>query len=223
VWLQVDLGREGAGDRGRTTYEVAASSLPAELPQPGAEFDPAEHRAIALAAERKRAARRLFSLLDRKLRPVAKLRMRLLDEGYLPEAIEAVIEAMHEQGVHSDRRFAEAWCRDCLLNRAVGPRYLEGKLREAGIAPDLARQVANEAVDPRTEVELARRAATARWRRIGGTEQRDVARVVRFLLGRGFGPGTAAQAARQTMPAPGSRLGGGGADDADDAGDTEDW
>jgi len=82
---------------------------------------------------------------------VAKLRLRLLEEGYHPEAVEAVIEAMHEQGVHSDRRFAEAWCRDCLLSRAVGPRYLEGKLREAGIAPDLARQAANEAVDPRTE------------------------------------------------------------------------
>ena len=228
VWLHVDLGADHPGVGGRTIYEVAASSVPAELPAPGTEIDPAEHRSMALAAERKRAARRLFSLLDRKLQPVGKLRLRLLEEGYLPEAVEAVIEAMHEQGVHSDRRFAEAWCRDCLLSRAVGPRYLEGKLREAGIAPDLARQAAREAVDPRTEPDLARRAATARWRRIAGTEPRDVARVVRFLLGRGFGPGTAAQVARQTMPthpsipAPGSGLDGDVGDDGDDPEDADD-
>lgn len=213
AWLQVDPGAGGC-----LIYEVAVSSLPPDLPTPGGELDAAGHRFIALAAERKRAARRLFALLDRKLRPVAKLQERLLEEGYHPEAVSAVVEAMHEQGVHSDRRYAEAWCRDCLLSRAVGPRYLEGKLREAGIAPDLARQVALDAVDPHTEAELARCAATARWRRAGGTEPRDVARVVRFLLGRGFGPGTAAQAARQTKPGAGClpAPGGGGADDPDD-------
>jgi regulatory protein len=209
VWLQVDLGIAGI-----TIYEVAASSLPADLPAPGGELAAEGHRSLALAAERKRAARRLFALLDRKLRPVVKLRERLLDEGYHPEAVGAVIEAMLEQGVHSDRRYADAWCRDCLLSRAVGPRYLEGKLREAGIAPDLARQAAIDAVDPHTEVELARSAATARWRRISGTEPRDVARVVRFLLGRGFGPGTAARMAQQTKPTAGSRPGS-GANEAD--------
>jgi regulatory protein len=216
VWLQVDLGAAGS-----TIYEVTASSLPPDLPLPGGELDAAGHRSLALAAERKRAARRLFALLDRKLRPVAKLRERLLDEGCHPEAVDAVIETMLEQGVHSDRRYADAWCRDCLLSRAVGPRYLEGKLREAGIAPDLARQAALDAVDPHTEVELARSAATDRWRRINGTEPRDVARVVRFLLGRGFGPGTAARMARQTKPVAGRRPGQGG-NEADEADGTED-
>jgi regulatory protein len=217
VWLQVDLGAGGSA-----IYEVAAASLPGDLPPPGGELDAAGHRSLALAAERKRAARSLFALLDRKLRPVAKLRERLLDEGYHPEAVGAVIEAMLEQGVHSDRRYAEAWCRDCLLSRAVGPRYLERKLREAGIAPDLARQASIDAVGPDTEVDLARSAATARWRRIGGTEPRDVARVVRFLLGRGFGPGTAARMARQTKPDAGSRSGSArdGADDGDEADET---
>ncbi len=201
VWCAVDRGPAHGGP---VTYEVAASSLPPGLPAPGGDLDPACHRALALAAERKRAARRLFALLDRRLRPVASLRARLLDEGYLPEAVAAVIEAMHEQGVHSDRRYAEAWCRDCLLSRAVGRRYLEGKLREAGVAPDLARSVAAEALDAGAEDELALGAAAACWRRYGRAkardEARDVARVTRFLLGRGFGPATAARAARATRP-----------------------
>jgi SOS response regulatory protein OraA/RecX len=190
-----------------TTYELAASSVPPDLPPAGGELSADQHRAVALASERKRAARRLFSLLDRKLQPVAKLRGRLLDEGYLPEAVAAVIDAMHEQGVHSDRRFAEAWCRDYLLSRAVGRRYLESRLRTTGISADLARQASLDALDARTEEDLAQRAAAGAWRRVRGNEQRDLAKVVRFLVGRGFPPALAQRVARQARPAPGTGRG----------------
>lgn len=195
VWLEVEGG---------ITYELAASSLPPDLPLPGGDLDAGQHRDVALAAERKRAARRLFALLDRRLRPVAALRERLLDEGFVPEAVAAVIEAMHERGVHSDRKYADAWCRDCLLSKAVGRRYLESKLREAGLSPDVARQAAADALDTGTEDELAVQAATTCWRRCAGDGPRDVARVVRFLMGRGFGPATASRAARRTRPTPSS-------------------
>lgn len=200
VWLTV----EPAGGAERTTHELAAGSLPEDLPAPGGDLDEALHRAVVLAAERKRAARRLFALLDRRLRPVVKLRAKLLEEGYLPEAVAAVIQAMHDQEVHSDRRYAEAWCRDCLLSKAVGRRYLEGKLREAGIASDVAKQAAAEALDDRQEEALALQAATACWRRFTRAEMRDVARVTRFLMGRGFAPATASRAARQSRPRPAS-------------------
>lgn len=196
VWIDV---------AGGVTYELAAASVPPGLPLPGGELSADQHRAVALASERKRAARRLFALLDRKLQPVARLRGRLLDEGYLPEAVAAVIDAMHEQGVHSDRRFAEAWCRDCLLGRAVGRRYLENKLRATGIGAVLARQAAEEALDARTEEDLARQAAAGAWRRVRGCEQRDTAKVVRFLVGRGFAPALASRVARLARPAPGAR------------------
>lgn len=210
---------------GGAVYEVAASALPPDLPPPGGELDPEQHRAVALAAERKRAARRLFGLLDRRLQPVARLRGKLLDEGHLPEAVEAVLEAMHAQGVHSDRRYAEAWCRDCLLSRTVGRRYLESKLRGAGIAPDLARQAAADALGGGLEEELAAAAAVSCWRRFPRAEPRDQARVVRFLMGRGFDPALAGRAARQTRPKPGgdgadpTSAGGRGAFEPDDADD----
>ncbi|MBK8166544.1 MAG: RecX family transcriptional regulator [bacterium] len=192
VWLAVDGG---------VTYELTATSVPAGLPEPGGELGPALHREVALAAERKRVARRLFSLLDRRLYPVARLRQRLLDEGSLPEAVEAVVAAMQEQGVHSDRRYADAWCRDCLLSKAVGRRYLEAKLREAGLAAEVARQAAADALDGRREEELALQAAASAWRRQSGPGPRETARVVRFLVGRGFAPAVASRAARQVRAA----------------------
>lgn len=196
VWLEV---------AGGVTYELAASSVPAGLPPPGDELTAELHREVALAAGRKQAARRLFALLDRRLQPVARLRARLLDEGFVPEVVTAVIEAMHEQGLHSDRRYADAWCRDYLLSRAVGRRYLEAKLRDAGIDATTAREAAVDALDARAEDELARQAAAACWRRQGTVDPRDMARVaarvVRFLVGRGFAPATASRAARQARPA----------------------
>lgn len=199
VWLEVDGG---------ITYELAAASVPDGLPAPGHRLGAALHRDVALAAERKRAARRLFALLDRRLQPVARLRRRLLDEGYLEEAVAAVIAAMLEQDVHSDRRYADAWCRDCLLSRAVGRRYLEAKLRGAGLAPDVARTAAGDALSPREEDALALQAATSAWRRQSGRGPRETARVVRFLVGRGFPPATAARAARQARPDHGPAGGG---------------
>ena len=198
VWLDVEGG---------VTYELAAASVPPGLPAPGDDLSAEQHRAVAFASERKRAARRLFALLDRRLQPVARLRGRLLDEGYLPEAVTAVIEAMHAQDVHSDQRYAEAWCRDHLLNRAVGRRHLENKLRQTGIGADLARQAASDALDEHTEAELALQAATGAWRRVRGTEARDLAKVVRFLVGRGFPPALASRAARQARPAFGAARG----------------
>lgn len=191
VWLEIDGG---------VTYELAAASVPGGLPAPGAWLGVDLHREVALAAERKRAARRLFALLDRRLLPVARLRRRLLDEGYLDEAVTAVIAAMTEQDVHSDRRYADAWCRDCLLSRAVGRRYLEAKLRGAGLAPEVARQAAGDALSSREEDALALKAAAAAWRRQADAGPRETARVVRFLVGRGFPPAVAARAARQVRP-----------------------
>lgn len=191
MWLEVDGG---------ITYELAATSVPAGLPAPGGEISPALHREVALAAERKRAARRLFALLDRRLQPVARLRGKLLDEGYHPEAVATVIASMHEQGVHSDRQYADAWCRDCLLGKAVGRRYLEAKLRAAGLSPEVARQAANDALDARDEDRLAQAAAAAAWRRQPAGGPRETARVVRFLVGRGFAPAVASRAARQACP-----------------------
>ncbi len=182
-------------------YELAPGSVPAGLPALG-EIVPADILGeIALAAERKVVARKVFAMLDRRLQPVARLRGKLMDRGHSLAAVDAVMAQMREQGLYSDRRYAEAFCRDCLLSRTVGRRYLVQKLREKQIPGDIAATVAAEILDRETEVDLATRAATTRWRKIRGpADYKALAKVVRFLMGRGFDVGLANKAARQTQP-----------------------
>lgn len=185
-------------------YELAPGSVPPGLPGPGEVVPPTVVREIALAAERKIVARRVFAMLDRRLQPLARLRGKLADRGHSDEAIEAVLGQMREQGVYSDRRYAEAFCRDCLLSRAVGRRYLVQKLRDQQVEAQLAQEVAAEILDPQTESELAAQAAGERWRRLRGpADYKALAKVVRFLLGRGFDAGLANQAARRAQPRSG--------------------
>ena len=181
--------------------EIAPASLPEGVPAIGERVPAPVHRALALAAERKQVARRVFAMLDRRLQPVARLRARLVEKGYSEEAVDAVMERMSAEGLYSDHRYAEAFCRDCLLNRAVGRRYLVNKLREKQVPGDVASTVVAEILDDDAERGLARRAARTRWRRQRDPGDRSsLAKVVRYLQGRGFAAGLAHEAARAERP-----------------------
>ncbi|MCK9996261.1 MAG: RecX family transcriptional regulator [Candidatus Krumholzibacteria bacterium] len=183
------------------TLEVAPESVPAGLPEPGEMIPPDLLDDLRLAAERKKVARLVFAILDRRLHPIARIRDKVLEKGYSPDAIDAVLEQMASRGLYSDHRYAEAYCRDCLASRAVGRRYLVSKLRGKRVPASIALEVANEILDTETEEVLADRAAETRWKRIRNTEDiKALAKVVRFLQGRGFDAGTANRAARRMKP-----------------------
>ena len=180
--------------------EMAPGSVPRGMPATGESISSPLLVEIRLAAERKKVARRIFGLLDRKLYPVSKLRSKLIEDGYSEAAIKAVLEQMAAGGVYSDRHFAEAFCRDCLRAKAVGLRYLEMKLREKGVAVDISRAVPAEILDQDTERELALTAARTRLGRERGTDPRKTeAKVIHYLVGRGFGVGMASKAVRRVQ------------------------
>jgi SOS response regulatory protein OraA/RecX len=149
-----------------SSLELAPESVPAGLPEPGEVIPAALLADLRLAAERKQVARLIFAMLDRRLQPVARIRDKAAEKGYSTAAVEAVLEQMASSGLHSDRRYAEAYCRDCLASRAVGRRYLVAKLREKRVPAALAAEVAGEILDARTEEVLADRAAETRWKRV---------------------------------------------------------
>ena len=183
--------------------EVAAASVAGLAPEVGRTLSPDVLQVLREAAERKLVARRVLSLLDRRLLPVARLRSKLLEAGYRPEAVETVLDQMADRGLYSDRHFAEAWCRDCLSTRGVGRHYLLAKLRQKRIPADVARAVVGEILDPEAEAGLAHREAQRRWARLqGACDRRAEARVVRFLQSRGFPGSLAGRAARAMRPAP---------------------
>jgi len=185
---------------GGEDLEVAPEAVPPGL-EPGVELQGAVLEDLRAAARRKQAARRIFALLDRRLVPVARLKRKLADEGFDPEAVRDVLEQMAARGLYSDRRYADAWCRQRLGGKAVGRQHLEARLREKGVPADVARAAAADAVDAGTELKLAAEAAAARWRKVRGpADRRALAAVVRHLQGRGFPAGVAARAARAAMP-----------------------
>ena len=193
VWLILDSGE---------TFELAPQSVPKSLPDAGGSISSPLLAEIKAAAERKQVARRIFSLLDRRLQPTHRISERLQEDGFSAEVVEAVLDQMSTQGVYSDWHYARAWCRDCLGGRAVGRRYLVSKLREKRVSTTIAQEVAAELLDPVEEAERAERAAVKRWQRISGpADYKAVAKIVRFLMGRGFDAGVANRVARATKPA----------------------
>ncbi len=191
-----------------TTLELAAESLPPALPAPGETVPPDVLAELRDAAERKRVARRVFALLDRRLQTRRRLRRKLLDEGYADGPVDTVLDRFEAEGIHSDRRYAEAWCRDTVRARPVGRRYLEAKLREQGVDAGLAAATAAAALPPDAEHRAGHTAAHKWWRRQrGAVDVKALARGQRYLMGRGFPAAVAAEAVRAAAP-------GGDGDDA---------
>jgi len=190
---------------GGETLTIAPDAVPADLPTPGGSLSSPLLASLRDAAARKLAARRLFELLDRRLWSSARLRRKLLEEALPPAAVDAVLARAEAQGLHSDRQYAEAFCRDALRRKAVGRAWLQSRLQEKGVARDLAADCAALALPADVEQELALAAATARWRRERGRDQRAEARVLRFLASRGFPPGVCRDAMRSGREAAASR------------------
>jgi len=180
--------------------EVAPDAVPSDMPQVGGSLGFPLLASLREAAARKKAAQRLFVLLDRKLMTRTRLRGKLLDAGHAEHAVDAVLDQGEAAGLFSDRAFAEAFCRDTLRGKAVGGFWLVSKLREKGVGADLAREVVRDSLTPEMEHDLALQAARRRWRRESAGDQRALARVQRFLASRGFAASICRAAAEATRP-----------------------
>ena len=185
--------------------EMAAGALPQDLPRAGEPLPTDLLERLRDAAERKHIARRVFQLLDRRLYPMAALRRLLTGEGHTPEAVTSVLDEFAAKDLHSDRRYAEAYCRDTLRRRPVGRRYLLAKLRDQQVPAEVAEAAVASTLPAEREEDLAREAGRRRWARESDpADPAALARVMRFLAGRGFPAGLASRAARATTP-PGRR------------------
>ncbi len=191
--------------------ELAISSVPEELPEIGGSISSPLLAELRLADQRKKVARRIFSILDRRMVPVARVRKKLIEEEFSEAAVDAVLDQMSVQGLYSHRTYAAAYCRDCLATRAVGRRYLEAKLWGKQVPMNIAREVVAENLDDELEAELAHRAARLKWKRFAGRADRKAEeKVARYLVGRGFPVGLAWKAVRHNKPDQ---------DDSDDTGE----
>ncbi|WP_304526293.1 regulatory protein RecX [Halomonas sp. I5-271120] len=121
-------------------------------------------------------------LLARREYSRHELESRLSAKGHAHEDVAACLDALAEQGLQSDERFAEHFVRSRTL-RGQGPRKVRAELDQRGVG----REMANEALED-AEVDWYQLAAETLARRFSGPGDapKERAKRERFLAGRGF-------------------------------------
>ena len=112
-----------------------------------------------------------------------KMAEKLAKLSFASETIEASLVRLRLEGALSDTRFAASRTNG-LINRGKGPRAIQAKLKEAGLAKELITNALDE-----LEIDWAARARTLLNRKFGDIppkDHKDWARRARFLIARGF-------------------------------------
>jgi regulatory protein len=123
-------------------------------------------------------------LLARREYSRAELASRLSAKGHEAAAIAEALDALVEQGLQSDARFAESFLRSRIL-RGQGPLKIRQELSQRGIDRELIRDAFAEQEGDVDWCVLAGEILARRFSGPGDTP-RERARRERFLAGRGF-------------------------------------
>jgi regulatory protein len=124
-------------------------------------------------------------LLAARPRTESQIRERLVRAGF-PDEAESVVEWLRGLGYLDDAAFARDRALALVAPGRLGPRLAERRLAAAGIPRDSARRAVAEALGAE-EGTRCRELAVRRARRpIADLDDRERARIGRFLLARGF-------------------------------------
>jgi regulatory protein len=116
----------------------------------------------------------------------AQLRQRLARRGFSPDDIDAAMTRLRQDGSVNDARVAAAIARTQLAIKRRGQRRVKREIEAAGIAGALAERAVAEVY---AEVDPDALLAAAIDRRLGSRtldDDRDMARLYRYLVGQGF-------------------------------------
>jgi len=137
-----------------------------------------------------RARERALRLLAVRARSRREVEERLRRSGFSEEAVRAAVESLQAAGYLDDRSFARELASSRLRGRPVGRLRILHDLVRRGIEPreaEEALEAALESESEESELERAIRAARSRLGEGPATwDDKSVARMVRFLKGRGF-------------------------------------
>jgi regulatory protein len=141
---------------------------------------------------------RALGLLAVRQRSRRELERRLEGAGFDPEEVRAELDRLLQVGLIDDEAFARAVVEHSFTTKKEGRRVVAGRLMSAGIAPETATAVLDEAVGG--EEERADALAAAKAARLSGL-QPDAAyrRLYGILARRGYAPDLAGRAARRAL------------------------
>ena len=134
-----------------------------------------------------RARETALGLLARREHSRREMLVKLECRGYESPVTEDVIDALIDEGLLSEQRFASGYI-SARADRGRGPRRLRAELQQRGVESSLIDAALDDA-----DVDWAAVAARARRKRFGDGAPADLAeraRQVRFLEYRGFDGGT---------------------------------
>jgi regulatory protein len=118
-----------------------------------------------------------------------QLRRRLVRRGHADDEVDAALAQLRAEGAVSDSRAAEAIAHTETALRRRGRLRVTRQIERAGIGSSIARQAVDAAFETIDDGALLEEALTRRLR--GGrtiADERELARLFRYLVGQGFEP-----------------------------------
>jgi regulatory protein len=116
----------------------------------------------------------------------AQIRRRLSRRGFTPDDIDTAVARLRQDGSLDDARVATAIARSQLSLKKRGERRVRREIEAAGITPAMAERAVAEVY---AEVDADALLTAALDRRLGTkrlADEREMARLYRYLVGQGF-------------------------------------
>jgi SOS response regulatory protein OraA/RecX len=118
-----------------------------------------------------------------------QLRARLVRRGHPDDEVDTAVARLRAEGAVNDTRAAEAIAHTETALRRRGRLRVKREIERAGIAPEIARQAVEAAFETLDDGALLEETLT---RRLRGdrtiADERELARLFRYLVGQGFEP-----------------------------------
>lgn len=131
-------------------------------------------------------------LLSRKDYTKAEMKEKLASKGYEEREVEKALEKLENLGFLDDLRFAQRWIESRAQNRPISRKAMILELKRKGIEEGLieeAMRKAEEEGNLPSDLDMARRLATSRMKRIGTGDRNIIMRRIYGTLARkGFSP-----------------------------------
>lgn len=137
---------------------------------------------------------RVETLLSRRDYSSQELSRKLIDDGYSPDIVKTLVNRACSSGLVNDTRYADSFIRT-KLSAGWGKDKIERELSRKGIDAEQIEGWPDEYLSEGAERERAFELALSRPL----TGKNDYARLVRFLCGRGFSYGLAADVAQEVL------------------------
>lgn len=126
-----------------------------------------------------------IEILSRRDNSVREMKQKLKKKGISEEDIEDTIVWLQQKRLLDDRMFAQKKAESIFRIKLCGPKYIENKLREAGIASEVIESVVDELASQEEWQERAKQAID-KWQKVHPKHAEDRVRKMRFLASRGF-------------------------------------